>query len=261
MTGTTLSISSLTGPTFTCDPSSTSFVIRRRGIRGATNRINYVRNTWDIWGRVNADLPAGSTATALQAATDVAVVALESSVRDGISLVFSLGSTANLISSECVSGTHVETFEWTRGFDGVHGSGAEALLRRTFHLVVYGDFLVTNTDTFITQWQETISIIGSGGPRTVPVISLFGAVQAQQLSVFTPYYIVQRGSATGLLSAPTANPPAFLGTPSVFYLPETISASTGTPRKWGINTSTEFPVTWNYRAWTALSVASSPTGF
>ncbi len=261
MTGTTLSISSPTGPSFTCDPSSTSFVIRRRGILGATNRINYVRNTWDITGRVNADLPAGSTAAALQAATDVALVAFEAAVRDGISIVFSLGSTANLISSQCVSGTHVLHFEWLRGFDGVNGSGAESLLRRTFHLVVYGDFLVTNTDTLITQWQETISIMGSGGPRTVPVVSLYGAVQAQQLSVFTPYFITQRGSATGLLSAPAGNPPAFLGNPNVFYLPETISASTGTPRKWGVNASTEFPVSWNYKAWTALAVTGSPTGF
>jgi hypothetical protein len=249
----TLSIGGLT-----MDDDACWFTINRRGITGGTNRLNYIRNTWDIHGRVNS-LP-GQSGAAAQATVDAKVVALESHVNPGIDIVFSLGSSASLLSSNTVQGTQIREFSWLPGYDGVRGSGAEGLLRRTFHLVVYGDVLA-HPDTYITQWFESITSLGNGGPKTKPVGSLSGFVQAQQIQAVTPYFAIQSGFAVGLLSRPNAPLAIFNGRSDAYYEPESMNTSPFTPRNWGVNRNTEFGIRWSYRCWSTSPLLGTPTIF
>ena len=247
----------LTIGAFSCDPDKAWFTIHRTGIIGGTGRIIKVRNVWSIDGSVNA--PTTGTRASQIAAVDAKVVALEAAVRDGIDIRFDLGSTMNLLSSDGLEGTHISKFSWLTGYDGVRGSGAEGLLRRTFHLTIFGD-LVTTTDTDIIEWHDSLTYLGTGLDNTVPVGSLRGGVQAQTLESYTPYYIIQSGFAFGLTSRPSTPTPQYQGIPGVYYMPGGVSTSIMTPRRYGRNRNTEFGVRWNYKAWSSLPVTPVSPG-
>lgn len=254
MSGSVLTIGNLP-----MDMSRSWFTIRRRGIRSQTNRLFKVRTWWDITGSVNAD--PGQTSPASMAQVDEKVVALEDVLVDGIDIHFSIGSTMNLISSQTTEGTHIEHFSWLPGFDGVRGSGAEGLLRRTFHLVIFGDEVVTDSGTDITSYHDSIRAIGSGGPKVVPATSLAGGVQAQQTIAATPFFAVQSGYATGLLGYPTAPLPLYTGVSGVFYFPDSLELLTETPREWGKNLNLNYPIRWSYRCWSANNLLGTPPVF
>jgi len=245
----------LTIGSVTLQPDAAWFHIDRVGILGQTNRITKTRNIWTIDGYVKSTSTGVSAAT-LQAEVDTRVLALESAVREGIDVTFSLGSSMHLRSVDCLEGTHIKSFSWLTGYDGVRGSGAEGLLRRTFRLIVYGDILATS-DTDITQWQESLSFIGTGLKKTVPVGSLTGGVQAQQVQAYTPYYILQSGFAVGMTVYPSPPSPSFQGIAGYYYLPDSVSTTKTTPRNWGRNRDTNFGVRWSYKCWSALDAASA----
>lgn len=249
--GQTLTIGSVT-----LDPDAAWFRIHRTGILGQTNRLNRVRNKWIIDGRLNSD--PGLQGTAAQASLDAKVVAFENAIVPGVNIVFSLGASMRLISSYMVGGTQIESFDWLTGYDGVRGSGAEGLLRRTFHLVVYGDNAV-NADTAITGLFETIQQIGTGIPRTVPVGSLAGTVQPQTVQLNTPIWCIQSGYAIGQYTWPTAPIPLYQGVAGVYYDPNTLTESQDTPQQWGRNTNMGYRTRWSYRAWSTISLGVGPT--
>ena len=246
-----MSLTTLTYNGYTFDPGMISFRLARRGILGGTNRINYRRDAWSISGRCQA---------ATASAVDAKVLAIENCMRDGGDLVFSLGSSMNLLSGNCVGGTHVRDFAWERGDDGVMGSGAQGVNRRTFTCTIWGDILQT-ADTPITQWQESLHFIGTGGPEVHPVGSLWGGVQAQQVQAYTPFFAIQSGFAMGLTVRPSPPVPLFTGVSGVFYIPGLCSVTPITPKNWGVNRNTELGVRWSYKCWSSSSVTASPSGF
>jgi hypothetical protein len=248
----------LTIGTFHCQPDMARFEIKRQGILSGTNRIHRVRNTWVINGRVRSE--PGASGSVASAQVDLLVVQLEAALHDGIDLSFSLGSTMYLTSAAMAEGTHIRRFVWTTGIDHVNGSGAEGLLRRTFELEVYGDNLL-NQDTLITGWRDSIRSFGTGGAKVVPVGSLNGAVQAQQLQAITPYRCIQSGFGIGLRDYPLAPVPNFLGNPGVYYDPDTLNTERFGPERWGRNTNTNFGVRWNYMCWGTIPLLSNPQTF
>ena len=243
---------------YALQPDQAHFRIDRYGILGATNRLNRVRNTWHIWGRVNST-PGVSNSTA-KSQVDALVVAVETSVRDGMDLVFSLGSTMKLLSGACMEGTHVRRFTWTTGIDHVNGSGAEGVLRRTFELEVYGDIPVAS-DTMITEWQDSITSMGTGGPLVRPVGSLSGGIQAQQTQAVTPYHCIQSGFARRFDDYPLAPVPNFFGVPGVYYDPASLATTRITPRNYGRNLNSNYGCRWHYRAWSAAPLLGNPQSF
>jgi hypothetical protein len=176
-------------------------------------------------------------------------------------IVFSLGSSMLLLSSATTEGTHVEAYDWLTGYDGVRGSGAEGVLRRTFHLVVFGDLIVTNTDTLITRYSDSLLAIGSGLSRTLPVGSITGFVQPQTTQNFTEFYAIQSGSAEGLLDYPIPPIPYYSGVAGVFYVPESMTIGHYTPRIWGVNQNTGYGIRWAYKCWSAYALLGQPPLF
>lgn len=221
------------------------FTINWQGILGGTNLLAKTRITWTINGYVRAD--PGQTLANSMAQVESLVVAMETCIQEGTDLVFSIGATMRLLSANCMSGTHVRDFAWLTGYDGVRGSGAEAVLRRSFRLVIYGDIVAT-PGTNYTSYSDSLKFIGTGGDRTVPVPSLNGTVQAQQLELYTPQWVLQSGSAIGLTSRPTAATPQFLGV-GYYPNPEGFNVTEFTPKDWGQNLNTQFGCAWSYRCW------------
>lgn len=224
---------------YDCDNDAAWFGIERNGIFGSTGRVTKVRHTWTIMGRVN-----GSDSSAV----DAEVIALETAVEDGIDIVFSLGSTMSLLDADCTEGTHIKSFQWLTGSDGVRGSGAEGILRRSFKLVVYGDKLAAS-DTVITQWHETLTGIGNAGPRIVPVGSITGTVQAQQVQAHTPCFLIQSGYAVGRDATPAYPDPVYFGVSGIHYMPEAMTVSKFTPKDWGRIQNNQFGIRWSYKCW------------
>ena len=122
--------------------------------------------------------------------------------------------------------------------------------------MVYGDVPVT-TDTNIIDYSESVTYMGDGGPNIVPVASISGTVQAQQVHAYTPIYIVQSGFARGLSETPPAATPIFLTFNGVYYRPEKKSLSYLTPQRFGKNLNIGYGVRWSYTCWT--SYAATPT--
>lgn len=226
------------------------FTISKRPIIGPTGRRVYVHESWSITGRVE-----GPTNPQVVAACE----ALEAAIVDGQDLLFT-NSSHGIVSANTTEGTHVRLFQWLSGFDGVRGSGAELLLRRTFNLVIDAKYVATS-DTDMYAYDETVSGMGTGGPDVVPVMSLFGYPQAQQRRLRTPFSSIQRGRAIGLTTYPAASTPIWQFTPNVYYYPESITTSLSTPKAWGVNVNTLYEIAWAYRAWSptvAMVVSPSP---
>ena len=225
------------------DPNAVWFTIHKQAIIGGLGRRKYIAEMWHLTGRVS-----GTSTSEVQGK----VVALENAMSDGGDLVFSL--THALYSADCVEGTHVYSLRWIPGFDGVRGSGAEMVLRRTFQITIGGKKLATGIDTDLIAYRETIRGRGTGGPIVLPVTSMAGSVQAQQRVAQTPFWTTQSGYAIGLTEYPLPATRLWLTTPGVYYMPDQVVGGYTTPENFGINRNTGFRTDWNYTCWSALQL-------
>lgn len=222
------------------------FTIVKQPIISGTNRRIYVDNHWYCDGRVSGNSQADVTAK---------MQAVENAMVDGGDLVFSIYHT--LRSADCVAGTKVRNFRWLPGYDGVRGSGAEMVLRRTFKFEIYGRVLATS-DTDIIMYRESVRGYGDGGPIILPVGSLTGDVQPQIPQLKTEWHGIQSGFAIGLVATPAAATPIWQATAGVYYDHPNINVELDTPINWGINQNTGFKIAWNYKCWSRSVLATSP---
>lgn len=243
-------MANLTYNNYTFDEDAVWFTINKRGIIGRTGRRNLVAEQWVIHGRVNgADVSAVNAKIAL----------VEAAMVDGGDLVFSLGSHS-LLSSNCTEGTHVRLFSWLPGYDGVHGSGAENVLRRSFRMIIDG-ITVNTADTDIIEWHESVFTIGTGGPIIVPSGSLAGIVEPQQIQAYTHFITIQSGYGVGLTTYPIPASPIWRFTGGVYYEPLQCRSGPATPSQWGINQNTGYRWNWNYQCWSTFPLTGLPTLF
>ena len=236
--------------TYPFQADSTWFTINRQAVIGQTGRRNFVHHQWIINGRLNGSGNVDLTAK---------IAALEAACVDGADLTFSLGGH-QLLSAVTTEGTHVRSFRWLSGYDGVRGSGAECVLRRTFQLIIDG-LVPATTDTDIVAWRESIIGIGTGGPDIKPVGSLSGVIQAQQVQALTPYFAIQSGYAIGLTTQPAAATPHWTpnGAGGVYWIPEKFRQGPTSP-DYGLHFNTHFKTEWSYSFWSASALAGSPVG-
>lgn len=230
------------------EPDSVWFTIMQRGVIGRTNRVNYANVVWQITGRVTGD-DTNEVITKCDA--------LSAAIIPGQDLVFSIYH--RLLNAQCVAGTQILSFNFLPGFDGVRGSGAELVLRRTFNLSIGGKIIVP-ADTDIVDYRETVVGAGTGGPLIYPVTSMFGNAQAQQTVAKTHYLQYQTGYSTGLLEYPPASTPIWQVGPA-YYFPLQCSVSYDTPQNFGVNQNTGFTTRWRYASWYTSPLVASPNSF
>ncbi|ANS03305.1 hypothetical protein [uncultured Mediterranean phage uvDeep-CGR2-KM19-C37] len=119
------------------------------------------------------------------------------------------------------------------------GDGAEYATGRDFTVVLEADFPESGEE--LTSFQETLRIVGTGGPRFAIVEVLNGLPQSQIVQQRTSVVATQSGRSVGLTAYPFVPPPIF----PVFEIQGRRDISTGSPT---LNNTvhTNWPVSWVY---------------
>jgi hypothetical protein len=86
-----------------------------------------------------------------------------------------------------------------------NGNQAEYASQRTFTVSLEADYAISDGD--LMQFQETVEIVGTGGPRTVMIEVLNGPPQEQTINQQTKVMYTQRGSAIGFSGYPISDVP------------------------------------------------------
>ena len=111
-------------------------------------------------------------------------------------------SSSALVSNNSISGVVI--------VDGPHfaeAQGAEFVNRRTATFTGEAEFLIANADAAVVQFQEEVSIIGTGGPLTTWRLAVNARPVQQVVYPFSTVKIVQVGTAVGHRIRPSAPAP------------------------------------------------------
>jgi hypothetical protein len=119
------------------------------------------------------------------------------------------------------------------------GDGAEYATGRDFTIVLEADFPVSGEQ--LSSFQESLRIVGTGGPRFAVVEVLNGLPQPQLVQQRTSVVATQSGRAVALSAYPLVPPPIF----PVFELQDRREIGQGSPTLNG-NEFVNFPVSWVY---------------
>lgn len=120
-----------------------------------------------------------------------------------------------------------------------------------FSITLEADYLEGN-DT-LQFYEERITRIGSGGPRSVTIELDNGPPVKQVVSSHTPIIVIQSGTAVGIAGRPQPNAPLF---PAFMDGPEDDQVTNGSPQLNG-GFPMNYTVSWNYR-FTLTSPTSIP---
>jgi len=140
-----------------------------------------------------------------------------------------------------------ETLGGVRVLDGPsfpNSTGAEYSTWRSYEIVVAAVVPISGQGNgTVIDWQETLTFMGTGGPRNVWQPMITGPAIKQQVSQFTTVRAVQRGTAAGFSEyIPYANP--------IFPIDvehqEQRVWERGTPQFMGGGVRRYFPCTWTY---------------
>ena len=111
-----------------------------------------------------------------------------------------------------------------------------------YEIIAEGEVADEEADNELLSWSETLTLIGTGGPRRRFFESLTGRPQAQTLVKKTTCKATQSGSAKGRTRFPKASPPLFPGDEHVDQRQISKnhpSVTAGDESEWGIS--------WNYQ--------------
>ncbi|HEY1188816.1 MAG TPA: hypothetical protein VGE74_14270 [Gemmata sp.] len=144
----------------------------------------------------------------------------------------------SLINSQSISGVRVVDGPNFTGRDG-----AEYATYRSFDFEVEAEFLVRDAANAVLSFQESVSILGDGGPRTVLRVPInAGALVRQEVSKRTPVRAVQSGRAVGHTRCPPAPAPLW---PRPIFQGDQHSVQRQSPKRVGLG-FVEYGITWNY---------------
>lgn len=175
---------------------------------------------------------------------DAAWSALVAAYVDGqdLALVYTAtGDTSLLLeSARCNGGTRVTK---PPSLPPMRGPAYSLIL--PYSIVVEGEEEVTNRDTDLLSFTESLTVSG-GGPRFAVRETLDGYPIRQQVRAATTFRATQSGSATGLYGYPIVPPPLFPGA-----MVEAPQVTRVTPRRRGASGTrlsyTEYAVQWQYQ--------------
>lgn len=135
--------------------------------------------------------------------------------------------------------------------------GAEYSTYRSYEIVVQADVGITGQgNSSITDWQESLTFIGTGGPRYVWQTMLTGPPIRQQVSQLTTIKAIQRGSAVAFADYAAFPPPLF---PIDVEHEEQRVYERGTPQYVG-GIRRYFPSMWTYSFEFNNPLTGNPTG-
>lgn len=136
--------------------------------------------------------------------------------------------------------------------------GAEYSTFRTFEIMVAADTpLSTQGNSSVTDWQESLTFIGTGGPRHVWQTLLTGTPIRQQVSELTTIKAIQRGTATGYADYVPFPAPLY---PIDVEHQEQRMYDRGTPQFKGSGVNRYYPCSWTYVFEFNNPATGNPTG-
>ena len=144
-------------------------------------------------------------------------------------------SSAAILSKDTASGTRVISIS------APEAKGGEFATRRPIAFTVTAEFHVADTRRAVVAWTETVSIVGTGGPRRAWRFPINGRAVRQ---VVTPYSLVratQQGQAVGYLARPTKPKPLF----PAYEVFDARAGSVTSPELFG-SEYINWPVQWAY---------------
>lgn len=210
---------------------ATNWTVSRQTSFTVTGAPFLTRHAWDIQGYVRGDTIPELTARMqeLEAAFSVH--------GQTIRILNNGQETAHkLENSSTIDGTRVEYFGFQRG----RVPATEYINRRSWAARVTGTTIAA-ADGYLS-YQESLRVIGTGGPVVIWKPALVGPPQAQIVQTQSSVIALQRGSAVGISSYPQY--PAYLFDGG-FLKSKQSWQEIGTPRQLG-NTKIGFPISWFY---------------
>lgn len=159
-------------------------------------RAQLVRKTMQVEGVIIPSAASQSNITA-------ALREFESAYARGLSLSQTVGFYQDdgtptphvLPATGALGGVRILSIDYPRA------DRAEYATQRTFRVVLQADYRASTDD--LVSWQETIRIIGDGGPAEVLQLLANGVPQRQTVAQRTPVFAQQTGRAVGYLAYPS----------------------------------------------------------
>lgn len=205
--------------------------------------------TYKLKGRLHGDTQAELT-TAINALKAAYAVQFQDLV-----LYDNSGAVTahTLLNSETLGGVRV-----LEGPSFPDSMGAEYSTYRTYEIVVGAVAPISGQgNNSVVDWQETLTFIGTGGPRNVWQQPIVGPAIRQQVSQLTTIKAIQRGSAVGYADYYQFAPPLF---PIEVEHEEQRVFERGTPQYMGSGVKRYYPCNWAYFYEFNNPLTGNPTG-
>ena len=224
-------------------PHECAIVISKQAVYSPRGYRQFVRETWEITGWLQAANPSALTSAiaALRAAYSATGVDAGLYFDDGVTPTDHV-----LASAQALGGVRVVSLDFP------HGSGAEYSTFRSFRITLAADF----PEGAPTLWEasETVTFQGAGGPRRLFLETLDGPPQLQIVAAQTTYRAVQQGFATGAFAYPAVVPPLWPTEEHLHARRITYDA----PQRYGANLA-RYTASWHYQFESAAPLLGLPT--
>jgi hypothetical protein len=146
-------------------------------------------------------------------------------------------SSANLINNKSITGVRLVS-----GPDFGEAKGGEFVNRRTASFSMEAEYILKGTENAVISWQESVTIVGNGGPDRFWRFPLNANPIRQQKTPYSLITATQQGQATGHTRRPTRPLPMW---PDFLVNPSDTTGG-GTPEPKGL-AFLNWPIQWAYQ--------------
>lgn len=223
--------------------------IVRQAVLGQVGYRTHRRERWTVTGVLIA-----ASQSALQTEMDSLKAAYDQDGRD-LTFLFDDDTETHhkIVNSDTLNGVRIRMFQWLDGLPGQWGAHTEYTLMRSFRFMAEAEIL-DQEESDLFYWNEVIEQIGNGGPDFAVQENLTGIPIRQETKNFTAGRAVQRGTAMGFTSYPSLPAVLFPG----LLKPHSARPSYETPKQFGRQRHTLYPIHWNYQYLAPTAIPSGP---
>jgi hypothetical protein len=220
------------------DDNEIQFAWNNKLVLGKAGRASHYVSQCKVLG-VKLAVDAAALTTALTTLeTKMAIHNVDLTFKDNTpaNTVHVVTSTATLNGVRAIGGV-----TYPIGLPGVWGSQTEYANKRTFQVVFQWE--TSAAESNLQFYEESIRLIGGGGPKFVIQEALTGVPLFQQVTQFSKQVAIQSGTAVGFTSYPSFPSYAY----SIGLLKQEKSFTEEvTPRDFHINTNANYMIRWSY---------------
>lgn len=205
--------------------------------------------TYKLSGRLQADTQAEITA---------AIDALKAAYSVQFQDLVLYDNSGNVTSHALLNNNTLGGVKVVEGPSFPNSMGAEYSTYRNYEIVVAADTPLTGQgNNSVTDWNESLTFIGTGGPRAVWQPMITGTPLRQQVSELTTIKAIQRGTAVGFADYISFAAPLF---PIEYEHQDQRVWERSTPQYMGNGVKRYYPCNWTYLFEFNNPQTGNPTG-